>query len=75
MNDPGQSNGTLQTWINGSKAVDRGDMIWRGSGKNFEIDGLYFSTFFGGNDSSFQAERDEHVDFDDFVVSDRAISH
>jgi hypothetical protein len=70
MNAPGQANGVLQAWIDGQLAIDARDRVWRLDG-SVHVDALYFSTFFGGNDPSWGAARDETVDFDDFVVSTR----
>jgi hypothetical protein len=68
MNSPGQSNGILQAWFDGKLALDLRDRVWR-LDATVHVDSLYFSTFFGGNDPSWGATRDEAVDFDDFVVS------
>ena len=72
MNTPGQANGVLQGWIDGQLALDRRDRVWRLDG-SVHVDSLYFSTFFGGNDPSWGAARDEAIDFDDIVVSRRPI--
>ena len=72
MNTPGQANGVLQAWIDGQLALDQRDRVWRLDG-SIHIDALYFSTFFGGNNPSWGATRDETVDFDNFVVSHRRL--
>jgi len=72
MNTPGQANGVLQAWIDGQLALDLHDRVWR-LDDSIHVDALYFSTFFGGNDPSWGAARDETVDFDDFIVSPRRI--
>jgi hypothetical protein len=72
MNTPGQANGVLQAWIDGKLALDRRDRVWRLDAA-IHVDALYFSTFFGGNDPSWGAARDETVDFDDFVISPHPI--
>ena len=72
MNTPGQANGFLQAWIDGVLALDQRDRVWRLDAA-VHVDALYFSTFFGGNDPSWGATRDEAIDFDDFVVSPRPI--
>ncbi len=74
MNTPGQANGVLQAWIDGQPALDLHDRVWR-LDASVHVDALYFSTFFGGNDPSWGARRDESVDFDDFVVSTHPIGH
>jgi hypothetical protein len=72
MNTPGQPNGVLQAWIDGKLALDQRDRVWR-LDATVHVDTLYFSTFFGGNDPSWGAARDETVDFDDFVISPHPI--
>jgi hypothetical protein len=71
MNTPGQADGVLQAWIDGRLALDARDRVWR-LDATVHVDALYFSTFFGGDDPSWGAARDESVDFDDFVISTRA---
>ena len=51
-------------------------MCWRFLSKDmrfrdiddFAIDRLYFSTFFGGSDSSWSTTKDEVTFFDDFII-------
>jgi hypothetical protein len=68
MNTPGRADGILQAWIDGRPALDERDRVWR-LDDSVHVDALYFSTFFGGNDPSWGAAKDETIDFDDFVVS------
>jgi hypothetical protein len=70
MNAPGQANGVLQAWFDGALALDLHDRVWR-LDATVHVDALYFSTFFGGNDPSWGAARNEEVDFDDFVIAER----
>jgi hypothetical protein len=70
--DPGkpadfQTDGILRTWIDGTLVVDKTDMAWR-QFRNVTIDTLYFSVFFGGSSESFQARKDETIQFDDFMI-------
>jgi hypothetical protein len=73
MNTPGRHDGIVQGWLDGILALDVRTLRFRDVG-SFAIDMLYFSTFFGGADPSWAATRDEHVYFDDFVVSTRPIT-
>jgi hypothetical protein len=68
----GSANGVLQGWFDGQLALDLHDRVWR-LDNTVHVDAFYFSTFFGGNDGSWGARRDESVDFDDFVISKRPI--
>ncbi len=72
MNTPGQKNGVVRGWCDGELALERTDIRFRDV-DSFAIDGFYFSTFFGGNSSDWQASKNEYVDFDDFVVSTKPL--
>jgi hypothetical protein len=69
MNTPGQPDGTLEAWFDGAVALKRSDMLYRPAGGTFQIDALYFSTFFGGSDATWAPTADQTVDFDDFIIS------
>jgi hypothetical protein len=69
MNTAGQTDGVLETWFDGTPALARTDMLYRPSGGTFQIDALYFSTFFGGSDTTWAPTADQTADFDDFVIS------
>ncbi|WP_157665237.1 polysaccharide lyase [Mariniblastus fucicola] len=66
MNDPGESNGVLQIWIDGRLVHDQQDVLFR-TANTFAIDQVYFSTFFGGNED-WRTSKDEVAYFDDFKV-------
>ncbi len=68
MNRPGASDGIIQAWFDGKLALDKRDALLR-LDDTVHVDALYVSTFFGGNEASWAAARDEVVDFDDFIVS------
>jgi len=74
LNTPGERNGVVQGWMNGRKVLDRSGVRFRDT-NNLKIDGLFFSTFFGGADSSWAPTKNEHIDFDDFVISKSPITH
>ena len=68
MNSPGRLDGVLQAWLDGNLALDLHDRLWR-LDASVHIDAFYFSTFFGGNDPTWAASRDETIDFDDLVLA------
>lgn len=74
LNTPGHNDGVIQAWMNGQLVLERTGMRFRDT-DNLKIDGLYFSTFFGGADSSWAPSRDEYIDFDDFKISKFPITH
>ena len=61
------ADGVLAAWINGKPALYKDDILWRRF-TNVSIDTFYFSTFFGGSSTKFQATKDEHVYFSDILV-------
>jgi hypothetical protein len=68
MNSPGQRDGTVQTWVDGALVLDRGGLRFRDTAA-WGIDAFHMTTFFGGNDPSWAAQRDEVAYFDDFVIA------
>ena len=67
MNVPGFSNGIIQVLINGMQVVDAGNLVLRNTDSTL-IDGLLFSTFFGGSDSTWASPKDQWTEFQAFSV-------
>ena len=65
LNAPGRSDGTITVWINGRQMFSRGGLVLRNSAA-VHVDGLFFSTFFGGGDKTWVSPTDQHVDFAGF---------
>jgi hypothetical protein len=65
LNTPGRNNGTVTVWVNGRQVFAQGGLTYRTQG-NVHIDGLFFSTFFGGGDRSWVSPTNQHVDFAGF---------
>lgn len=74
MNTPGQRNGIVQSWMDGQRVLNRTDVRFRDT-SGFQIDRFLFDTFFGGNSAEWAPSKEEHIDFDDFVVSGSPITH
>ncbi|MGF1540358.1 MAG: polysaccharide lyase, partial [Pleurocapsa sp.] len=68
LNDPGVANGQIRVWLDGKKVVEQGGLTFR-QVSHLTIDGIYFSTFFGGGDPSWATPQDVYVDFANFSVS------
>ena len=68
MNTPGQHDGIIQGWFDGELAMDRRAIRFRDN-DSFGIDTMYFSSFYGGADLSWAPSSDQHVYFDDFLVT------
>ena len=74
VNTPGVADGTIQAWFDGELALDVSDVRFRDvatdtNGRSTEIDAMFFSTFFGGSDSSWAPTKDETVYFDEFQLT------
>jgi hypothetical protein len=68
LNTPGRPDGTVAVWIDGERVYEATGLVFRTTA-DLKIDGLYFSTFFGGGDKSWGTPRDQHADFAAFAVS------
>ncbi len=74
INTPGQYDGIVEGWFDGELALHIDDLRFCTTDA-FSIDGLYFSTFFGGSGSDWAPSKDETVDFDGFIISSAPIDH
>lgn len=72
LNDPKQSNGTVRVWMDDKQVMQKDHLKYRTT-SNLKIDGLFFSTFFGGGDSSWATPRSQYADFADFSLSARRV--
>lgn len=71
MNTPGKSDGRLEAWIDGKPVLVKDDVQYRDR-SGVGVDRFYFSTFFGGDDSTWAPPKEEFVLFPGFVVADGA---
>ena len=67
MNTPGLNDGSIICRMDGVTVLERDGMRFRDV-DSFAIDGMYFSTFFGGGSSSWATTGDETILFDDFRI-------
>ena len=65
LNTPGRNNGTITVWVNGRQVFTQGGLTYRNKG-NVQVDGLFFSTFFGGGDKSWVSPSNQYADFAGF---------
>jgi hypothetical protein len=72
LNTPGKTNGSIRLWINEKLVVQDLGLTFR-TAPELKIEGILFSSFFGGNDLSWATPQTTHVDFAHFVVSKRYI--
>lgn len=69
LNDPKQEDGAVTVWVDGSEVLSESGMQYR-TVKDLRIEGIFFSTFFGGADPSWAPSRDQHADFAGFELSE-----
>lgn len=77
LNTPGQYNGLMEGWFDGVKAASYPNFYFRDAPtRSTKIAWVFFSTFFGGSSSPiWQAKKDEHAWFDEFIVSHTRIGY
>ncbi|ESA33636.1 polysaccharide lyase [Leptolyngbya sp. Heron Island J] len=68
LNTPNINDGQIRLWINDSLVLEKGDLLFR-TVNSLQVDGIFFSTFFGGSDSSWATPQDTYIDFANFSVS------
>ncbi|PRY72782.1 polysaccharide lyase [Halomonas ventosae] len=62
LNTPGEADGLARVWINGVPVLEQSEIVYRTT-EEVTIDGLMFSTFFGGNGKEWRTPVDQHADF------------
>lgn len=67
LNQPEQQNGRIQVWLDGKKVLNQSRLQFRTT-EALKIEGIFFSTFFGGNDASWATPKEVSVDFANFSV-------
>lgn len=75
MNSAGKSDGVVKTWLDGDlvQVCDTMRYLEELASNTlipFKVDLFYFSTFFGGGDSSWATPKDQYVYFDNFKISE-----
>jgi hypothetical protein len=69
LNTPKKSDGRIKVWVNGKQVMDIRNLEFR-STDSLKIQGIFFSTFFGGHDASWATPNDTYADFANFAVCD-----
>ena len=72
LDQPGRDDGSVIVRIDGMQTFAEKDMTFR-TVDELRIEGVFFSTFYGGADPSWSPEAHQHADFAGFTVSDRPI--
>jgi len=75
LNTPGIKDGIMEGWFDGEKAFEKKDWYFiGGNDSDIYIDNIYFSTFFGGNET-YAPPKDQYAYFDEFIVSKNRIGY
>jgi hypothetical protein len=72
LNHPGRADGSITVWLDGRRVFVGHDVRFRDVA-SLRVDGLFFSTFFGGGDSTWASPVDQSAQFAAFAVSSRYI--
>jgi hypothetical protein len=67
LNTPGQRDGRLRVWFDERLVVDEMALRFRDVA-DLKIDGIIFSTFFGGGDPTWSTPKDTYVEFAKFAL-------
>lgn len=68
LNRPGVADGRIRVWFDSELVLDQQEIVFR-TANDLKIEGIFFSTFFGGDDPSWATPRVTFADFADFSVS------
>lgn len=69
LNDRNENNGRVRVYVDGTEKIDLQNLTFRTT-ETLKIEGLFFSTFFGGGNASWATPRDVYIDFANFSVSE-----
>ena len=64
-----KSDGSLRAWANGSQLLALDGIQWQASGNKPAIQRLMYTTFYGGNDSSWSPDKTTYIRFADVCWS------
>lgn len=67
LNTPDKKDGSIRVWFEGKLVLDQKNLVFR-TVPTLKIEGILFSTFFGGNDPSWATPVTTYVDFANFAV-------
>ena len=68
LNTIGKEDGVVEVYLDGNLVHKSDDLVFR-TVDTLKIDGLFFSTFFGGSDPSWASKVDVYTDYADFKVA------
>jgi hypothetical protein len=72
LNTPNKPDGEIQVWVNDDLALDQKRLTFRYV-DSLKIQGIFFSTFFGGHGRSWASASNTYADFARFAISKQRI--
>jgi hypothetical protein len=67
LNRPSTSDGSIKVWFDDQLVLEEDGVLFR-TVDRLKLNGLFFSTFFGGGDPSWATPKDVYIDFANFAV-------
>lgn len=67
LNRPSAADGSVKVWFDGEPVLEEDGLVFRTIDR-LKLNGLFFSTFFGGGDPSWATPKDVYIDFANFSV-------
>lgn len=68
LNTPRKRDGSIRVWVDGKQVLGEQELLFR-TVDSLKIEGILFSTFFGGRDASWAPPHDTSVDFAAFAIA------
>src|SRR5258706_16452694 len=68
LNTPANPDGSVRVWLDGAAVFQQDRLLFR-TVPNLQIEGVFFSTFFGGSDTTWASTADTYIDFADFATA------
>jgi len=72
LGQPGESNGQIRVWLDGEQVWQDDALQLRDTGA-LDVEGVFFSTFFGGSDATWATPRTQWADFAGVRVDDERV--
>lgn len=72
LNTPGTADGGVRVWLDGKPAFEQPGLLFR-TVASLQIEGVLFSTFYGGGDASWAPRQDTYADFAAFATGPHRI--
>jgi hypothetical protein len=72
LNTPARSDGVVRVWLDGEPVYTNESLLIR-TVPSLQIEGIFFSTFFGGGDASWAPDTDTYADFAAFATGPKRI--